>query len=943
MRQNLEAVPPWRASFGPFTLSPSERLLLRDGLPVRLGGRALDILIVLVESAGAVVSKRDLIARVWPNVVVEEGSLRFHIVAIRRALGEGESGRRYIVNTANKGYTFAAVVDRHEISRPPQPVLAGVARSLPGPATAVLGRDGEVGMLVASLSERRFISIVGPGGIGKTTVAMVAVHTAARQFNGDAHFVDLSAVSETALVRSSVAGSVGLQNSVDDLAALATHLADRHSLIVLDCCEHVISAAAELAEVLLRTCPKVHILATSREPLRAQGEFVYRLKPLAFPQAGEGMTAEAALAYPAVKLFVDRAASSGSGFDLKDSDAPLVSQLCRELDGIALAIELTAGRIEALGLKAITSHFDASVRLMWHGRRTVVPRHQTLRATLDWSFNLLPDDEKRLLSRLSVFAGRFSLDAAVEVCGYDYEKPLAIELLACLVSKSLVIVDAGEASLRYGMSDTTKSYCSTKLCDAGEEDAIARRFAGYFEAWAQQYAAGPLDTEALAVVALELPNLRAALDWYFRSEAPSPDAVRLAAALCPLLLQLSGMAECSRWAQAALAQIPEEFSGSRYEMRLQCALGQSLMFSKGGDEAETAYRRGIVLAEQLGDFRSMLHLLNGYTVMLHRHGRYTDALATARKTQSLLAHLTDPESRAIVESLMGVALHLVGDVKGSMQHWERSFARSSGASPGTRSKLGFDFHIRALCGLARNLWFSGSYSKALVVADETIAKARDTGHAVTYCIALIWAGSVHFYARTAGRQREIVDRIEEVAKQHSLTPYSTLASMRRGELLIAAGQASEGVELIRSAIEVLHRCRYEMATSVSLATMAIGLSDMSLYAAALETCDEVESLIRQGGDLLRMPNLLYVRGYCLAAAGRADKAESSFLAAIELARSQGMRSGEVRAALALARQLNDAGRGGDVCRLLGPIVDAAGSETSCDLSMARSLLARVSG
>jgi predicted ATPase/Flp pilus assembly protein TadD len=761
------------------------------------------------------------------------------------------------------------------------------------------------------------------------------------QFNGDVHFVDLSPASEPGLVRSCVAGAVGLQNRLDDLSALATHLAERNTLIVLDCCEHVIAAAAELAEVLVRTCPRVHILATSREPLRAQGEFVYRLQPLAFPREGEGTTAAAALAFPAVKLFVDRAAASLSGFELKDSDAPLASQLCRQLDGIALAIELAAGRIEALGLQAITSHFDASVRLMWHGRRTVVPRHQTLRATLDWSFNLLSDDEKRILQRLSVFAGRFSLDAAVEVCGFNYEKSLAIELIACLVSKSLVTVDAGEATLRYGMLDTTKSYCWKNLCDFGEEASVSQRFADYFGAWVQQYAAGTPRRDELDVVVLELANLRAALEWYFRNGDHTSDAVRLAATLCPLLLQLSNIAECSRWAQAALSQMPVAFAGSHVEMRLQGALGQSLMFSKGGDESETAYRRSIEIAERLGDFRSTLHLLNGYAILLHRHGRYTDALSIAHKTQSLLSEVSDTESQAIVDSLMGVALDLIGKVEEAARHWERSFARSSGASSSTTSKLGFDFHIRALCGRARCLWLTGHYSKSISVVGETIKKARESGHAVSYCIALIWAGSVYLWARDVERLQDVVETVKRVATHHSLTPYLSVANVMHGQLLITSGRPAEGVELIRSAVEILHECRYEMVTSVSLTTMAIGLSDMSLHAAAIEMCHEVEALIRRCGDFLRMPDLLFARGYCFAAAGQAEQSEKSFLAAIELARSQGVKSGQVRAAVALAQQLIGAGRSEDAHRLLRPLVEDAGHETSLDLSLARSLLGHV--
>lgn len=933
----------WRASFGPFTLSPSERLLERDGLPLRLGGRALDILIALVDSAGDVVSKKDLIARVWPNVVVEEGSLRFHIVAIRKALGEGEGGSRYIVNTANKGYTFVAIVERRALDTPANSTSAGALRSLPAPATPIVGRDADVEALVASLQQRRLVSIVGPGGIGKTTVAIAAAHSAAGQFSGDVHFVDLSAVSEAELVRSSVAGAVGLQNRLDDLTALATHLAERNTLIVLDCCEHVIAAAAELAEALLRSCPKVCVLATSRESLRAEGEFVYRLPPLAFPHEGEGTTAAAAMAFPAVRLFVDRAGASFSGFELRDSEASLASQLCRQLDGIALAIELAAGRIEALGLKAITSHIDASVRLMWHGRRTVVPRHQTLRATLDWSFALLSDDEKCILQRLSAFAGRFSLDAAVAACCFDCEKSLGIELISCLVSKSLVTVDAGEATLRYGMLDTTKSYCWQKLCDSGEQASVSQHAANYFAAWAQHYASGDVTREALDVVALELPNLRASLEWYFHDAGHTANAVKLAAALCPLLLQMSNVAECSRWAQVALSQMPEEFAGSHYEMRLQGALGQSLMFSQGGDDAEVAYRRSIEVAEQLGDFRSTLHLLNGYAVLLHRHGRYTDALSTARKTQGLLVELNDMESHAIVDSLMGVALQLVGNVEEAMQHWERSFARSSGASSSTTSMLGFDFHIRAMCGRARSLWFTGRYSEGISVADETIAKARDSRHAVTYCIALIWAGSVHFYARNFARQQEVVETLERVARQHSLTPYATLAGMERGQLLIASGRPAEGVELIRRAVDTLHQCRYEMLTSVALGTMAMGLSDMSLHAAALEMCDEAETLIRRGGDFARMPYLLFARGHAFAAAGRLEQSEQCYLAAIELARSQGVKSGQVRVSVKLAQQMMGAGRNDEALRLLRPLVEDAGDETSVDLSLARHLLSQFPG
>jgi tetratricopeptide (TPR) repeat protein len=433
--------------------------------------------------------------------------------------------------------------------------------------------------------------------------------------------------------------------------------------------------------------------------------------------------------------------------------------------------------------------------------------------------------------------------------------------------------------------------------------------------------------------------VRAALEHYLRQESDLAEAVKLAASFCPLLLRLSRLADCARWAQAALSRLPSELVGSEFEVRLQGALGQSLMFTGGdGDSAIQAFRRSIEVAECLQDFKSTLHLLNGYAVLLHRDGRYTDALSTARKAQSLLAEVDDPESQAIVDSLMGVALHLVGSVDEAMQHFEKCAAYGTSSRTDTASKLGFDHRLRALCGVARTLWLTGRYSQAVAVAEDTIAKARSHGHAVTYCIALLWAGSVFTYASDVERLDEMVDTLERVARQHSLTPYLNVASVTRGQMLITRGRPAEGVERIRTAVEALHTCRYDMVTSVSLTFMARGLSDLSLHSAALSVCNQVMRMIETGGDFLRMPDLLTTRGHVLAAAGERAEAAKSWRAAIDLARSQGVKSVQVKAAVALAQQMMSAGRTEEADRLVRPHVIAAGDETSPDLRVARSLL-----
>jgi DNA-binding winged helix-turn-helix (wHTH) protein len=327
-------------SFGPFHLLPARQLLLEGAKPVRLGSRALSILIALVGRAGEFVSKDELIARVWPHTFVEEGNLRVHVAALRRALGDGQAGNRYIVNVPGRGYSFVAPVSRSEGTLAARPIAVEPTHNLPAPLARMVGRDDTVHALAAKLPLQRFITIVGPGGIGKTTVALAVAGALIASYKNAVRFVDLSPLADPLLVPSAVASELGLAIlSGDPIPGLIAFLRDRQMLLVLDGCEHVIVAAAALAEEVIRNAPGVHILATSREPLRAEGEHVHRLPPLAAPVASASPTASEALSFPAVQLFVERAVAGLDGFELSDADAPIVADICRRLDGIALAIE----------------------------------------------------------------------------------------------------------------------------------------------------------------------------------------------------------------------------------------------------------------------------------------------------------------------------------------------------------------------------------------------------------------------------------------------------------------------------------------------------------------------------------------------------------------------------------------------------------------------------
>src|SRR5713226_571290 len=469
--------------FGPFRLSVTERVLERGGVRVRLGSRALDNLIALVERPAEVVSKKELFARVWPDLVVDEGNLRYHVSALRKTLGEGRSGGRYVTNVSGRGYCFVAPISR--AAAQPAPLRNSRAHSpvgLPPSPTGMVGREETVQLVSEELTARRFLTIVGPGGIGKTTLATAVGHTMLAAFDGAVHYADFGPLGSPSLVANRVASTVGLPVNFDDpLAALPAFLRDRRMLLVLDSCEHLIETIAPLAERIFREAPEVHILATSREPLQVEGERVHRIHPLAFPPDDAPLTVAGALTFPAVQLFVERADADGTGFELNDADAPIVGKVCRRLDGIALALELAAGRVGAYGIKGIASLLDGPCRLLWHGRRTALPRHQTLSAMLDWSYNLLPESERLIFRRLSVFAGAFNNEAAQFVAAGDIlEREQVAEAIAGLVTKSLVAVETNRTGTLYRLLDTTRAYVLAKMVDSGERNAIAQRHAIYY-------------------------------------------------------------------------------------------------------------------------------------------------------------------------------------------------------------------------------------------------------------------------------------------------------------------------------------------------------------------------------------------------------------------------------------------------------------------------------
>jgi predicted ATPase/DNA-binding winged helix-turn-helix (wHTH) protein len=548
--------------FGAFRLLRQARQLFLGPTPVRLGGRALELLLVLVERAGEVVSRAELERTIWPGSVVEDSCLRVHIGALRKALGDGPGASRYIANVPGRGYSFVApvVALRHdaEVAADAGEAPPARARPLPLPMTSVLGREDVMEQLRALLPRCRLVTIVGHGGIGKTTLALCLAGQLQDGYADGACFVDLAPLSSPIQIPDALAASLGLEPDGEGVRALLERwLAPRRMLIVLDNCEHLIEAATSLAECLLQLAPGIDVVATSREPLDADGEWVLRLGPLACPPDDPALSLEQALRYPALQLLASRAEAGMDSFRLGQAELPAAVRLCRRVDGVPLAIEFAAAQVGLLGVEGVAEQLGDRLRLLGSGRRTVLPRHRTLRALLDWSHELLSPDEQRVLRHCALFVGPFSLEAALAVVGPGAAGCM-VSCLLDLVSKSLVAADTGGPDARFALLGITRAYAIERLAEDPERGPLAARHALYTlglldecgRAW------DTLDHDAwLACTSHAVGNLRAALDWAFGPGGERALGVRLVAAPAVLGAGLFGERELGRHVRAALEAI----------------------------------------------------------------------------------------------------------------------------------------------------------------------------------------------------------------------------------------------------------------------------------------------------------------------------------------------------------------------------------------------------
>ena len=939
-------------SFGPYRLLAAQRLVLEGDKPVRLGNRAFDILTALVERAGEVVSKEELMARAWPKTFVEETNLKLQVSALRRALGDGQGDHRYVATVIGRGYNFVAPIRKEEPpAASPSPAITPAAlHNLPFATTRMIGREEIVTTLVTQLSHQRLVTVVGPGGIGKTTVALAVAERMIGAYEDGVWLVDLAPLGDPGLVPSALATVLGLEVCTEDsLRGLVAAIRDSRMLLLVDNCEHVIDAAAGLAVALISGAPGIDILATSREPLGVPGERVYRLGPLNSPEPSPGLTAKEAAAFPAVQLFVERITASVEDFTLTDVNARLVVEICQRLDGLPLAIEFAAPRVEVLGIQGLAARLRTHLAPWRVQRRAAITRHRTMRAVIEWSYGLLSKDEQLFFRALGIFTGGFTVEGtAVVAVGVTTAGNDVIERLADLVAKSLVVADASGASPRFRLLDTTRAYAITKLDESGERERIARRHAEYyrdlFERAEREVPARP-PGEWLAEYAPEIDNLRAALNWAFSPDGDESIGVVLTAAAIPFWTRLSLLEECRNRAKQALDALAIARNQDPHaEMRLHAALGA---FTTKATEMSAAFTNALAIAESLGDPEYQMRALGGLYFFHAESGRFRAAQPFAQKFYDLAASRSDLSAQLFGEHIVGMAKHFLGDQISARRHLEQvltHYARTYHGGDFVRLqdiiRFQIDGHVSARAFLARVLWFQGFSDQAVRTVEMSVEEAQATGHAVSLCYTLssaacpiaLWVGNLSTAAHYTGM---MVDS----SRKHDLPLWSATGSRFQKTVVLMGGEVVAGAQLLDISLDEVAQSDFSFRSISGLTLLAEALGRAGRIAEGLAL---VEAGIEQFEVNCFTPELVRLKGELSLLQdmpGAEGSAEINFRQALDGAREHGALSWELRAATSLARLLRNQGRPADAAACLQPAYDrfTEGFHTA-DLIAAKQLL-----
>ncbi len=889
--------------FGPFRLSPSERRLERDGIVVSIGSRAFDLLAVLVENAGAVVTKKELTAKAWPDTVVDEVSLRVHISGLRKILGENDAGNPYISNVSGRGYMLATAMQRDEVAIPLEVSATAARYSLPPPLARIVGRSEAIAQLADRIETHRFVTVLGAGGMGKTTLAVSVANRLAASFPDGVAFIDLAPLNDGRLVNSTIASNLGVAVPGDKAASvICSFLKEKKLLLVLDNCEQVVDAIAALAELIHTHCIDVCILSTSREALRAVGEHIYKIEALQTPKP-ECSTDESR-SYPAMQLFVDRHYAAGGNQELDDNELKLAAEICRRLDGMALAIELTAARAASHGLARTLELLEQRFGIHWGGRRTALPRHQTILALHDWSYNLLSLEEKTLLRRIGWLSGAFTADAVASLSRGDSEA-----VLDMLADKSLVTrIINRNAAPRYRLAETTRAYALERLYgDQTEVREVAAAHAAYFLHLMITHAE---KADSFHVTGMSrfnpdaLANVRAAISWCYGDGDDPTLGARLIAYASPLFLELSLLDECFRWCDLALSALPSVLIGTIVEAMLHQARAVSGIIVKDARETVTAsFERALEIAKNHDNLRLRLDTMAGYNIFVMRAGDCYHGSRIADEGQNASSTSNDELAKRLVLWMKGIGYAYAGDVSNAREVLENG-CPTDYVAPLDLTLVVFTQFIRAKAQLARILLFQGSRVQALLTAKSAVDAASRYGHPIPLCIALAYGASNAIWMEDLTTAEDMRVELSAISERHSLGGFQAVSRALAGEIRFKEGFAQEAVGMIEQAIDIMAARNHEHMLVSFHASSAEAYRAIDEGDKALAEVESAISMAEHSGEIFQLPDLLRIRGIIrISDPSTHSKGLEDLRDACEIAQANGNTMYELNAAAALREAL----------------------------------------
>ena len=834
-------------------------------------------------------------------------------------------------------------VRRHVAAKPPvgvQRIRVGVeppVTNLPVLPARLVGRSAAVARLRDLAAAYRLVTLTGPGGIGKTCLALKVASRIVGEFASGGWVVELASLSEPSLVASAVANMLGLELSSRDRSAeaVARVIGEGGFLLILDNCEHLIDAVAMFAETLLRLCPHVAILATSREVLRVEGEYVYRVAPLAVPSP-EQLDSHEILNCSAVQLFIARTTALTAGFPPRAESLEPIAEICRQLDGIPLAIELAAARAATLGVARVAASLGDRFAVLTGDCRNPVERHRTMLAALDWSYQLLSGAEQCVLRHLAIFAAGFTLEmAAAVVRGAAATDASMLEDVANLVGKSLVIFDGAASPCRWRMLETIRAFALEKLAEAGELHEAQRRRALYFrDLFSPQGHAAPwrLSAAELLVRARELDNVRASLDWCFSGLGDAGIGKDLTAACLPVWLYQGLAPECREQCERALqAAEPDGATNALRQARLRAGRGAALIGTMGtADHTKAVLSGAIEEAESLGDLDTGIVGLFRLIPMLSARGEHDDAWTAAERLARIAHKSTAPDAVVAADRITGLLLLGSGRLDAARRCFERvlQFAPRGEAE---HSLYWYHSDHRAVTRamLARTLCLQGYAEQAQGQAEASLEELPGPNKRLSVCrvIAFGMIRVALLRGNFVGAEQAIA-RLNDVAKSAGAPFWQVEGRFLDGMLLVARGEFARGAAVLSEAFETCGRAgrrgpNPEFAGALAEALCELGRPDEALVVvddALPGTLEERSSQAWYAPELLRIKGEILLRQWAdRCAETAAGLAGDCFRRAGGIAREQGSLLWELRIALSFARMQAGQGRAAEARQILLPV------------------------